>query len=171
MKCGRVEWQEAEETRKDFNIVPVHQGEKFSTSELIKVIQDAIPLIFQYRTMYLFRTISSSTFITSDKQSTYIPSQIQGWYREVKIWATDRQYSLRQWILWTKNTEIRTTLTWKHRVLLGTSRKRGKDTKTRCIGSIYNLLKGKDSSSIKQDVMQSSFTTRSQLIVSREQLW
>ena len=36
-------------------------------------------------------------------------------------------------------------------VLHGTNRKRGKDTKTRCIGSIYSLLDGKDWSSIKQD--------------------
>ena len=34
-------------------------------------------------------------------------------------------------------------LTWKHRVLLGTSRKRGRNIKTRCIGSISNLLKRK----------------------------
>ena len=35
-------------------------------------------------------------------------------------------------------------------------------------GSIYNLLNGKDLSSIKQDRKQSSFTTHSQLIVSRK---
>ena len=34
----------------------------------------------------------------------------------------------------------------------------GKDTRTRCIGSIYSLLNVKDWSSVKQDVMQSSFT-------------
>ena len=52
MKCGRVEWQEAESTRKDFDIVLINQDKKFSTSELFKVIQDAIPLILHYRTMY-----------------------------------------------------------------------------------------------------------------------
>ena len=41
------------------------------------VIQDAVLLIFHYRTMSLFWTISSSTFITSDVQSIYTPSQIQ----------------------------------------------------------------------------------------------
>ena len=45
MKSGRAQWQKAEETRKDFNIVPIHQDNKFFTSELFKVIQDAISLI------------------------------------------------------------------------------------------------------------------------------
>ena len=40
-----------EETRKDFSIVLMLQ-EKFFTSEFFKVIQDAILLILQYRTMY-----------------------------------------------------------------------------------------------------------------------
>ena len=53
------------------------------------------------------------------------------------------------------------------RVLLGTSRKCGRNIKTRYIGSTSNLLKRKDLSSIKHDRTQSSFTTRSQLIVSR----
>ena len=39
-------------TRKDFNIVLIHQDKKFFISELFKVIQDAIPLILHYRTMY-----------------------------------------------------------------------------------------------------------------------
>ena len=43
--------------------------------------------------MYLFRNTSSSTFVMSDVWSFYIPSSIQDWSREVKIWATDRQYS------------------------------------------------------------------------------
>ena len=52
MKCGRVQWQKAEATRKDFNIVLIHQDKKFFISELFKVIQDAISLIPHYRTMY-----------------------------------------------------------------------------------------------------------------------
>ena len=108
-------------TRKDFNIVLIHQDKKFFISELFKVIQDANPLILHCSTMYEFRTISSSTFITSDAQSIYIPSSIQDWYWEVKNWAKDWKYSFCLWILWTKNTKIRITLTWKHRVLHGTS--------------------------------------------------
>ena len=74
MKSGRAQWRKAEETRKDFNIVLIHQDKKFFISELFKVIQDAISLILHYRTMYQFRTISSSTFITLDVQSVYTPS-------------------------------------------------------------------------------------------------
>ena len=132
MKCGRVQWQETEETRKDFNIVLIRQDKKWFISELFKVIQDAVSF---YKTMSLFRTISSSTFITSDVRSIYTRSRIQDWYREDKLWAKDRRYSSRLWILWTKNTEIRTKLTWKHRVLHGTIRKSGRNIKTRCIGS------------------------------------
>ena len=75
-KSGRTAWQEEEDKRKDFSIVLILQ-EQFCTSELSKVIQDAILLILHYRTMSLFRTVSSSTFIMSDVQSIYIPSSIQ----------------------------------------------------------------------------------------------
>ena len=51
MMYGRARWQEAEATRKDFNIVLIRQDKKFFISELFKVIQDAIPLILHYRTM------------------------------------------------------------------------------------------------------------------------
>ena len=51
--CGRARWQEAEATRKDFNIVLTRQDKKFFVSEPFKVIQDAIPLIlhFQYNVL------------------------------------------------------------------------------------------------------------------------
>ena len=52
MMYGRARWQEAEATRKDFNSVLIRQDKKFFTSELFKVIQDAILLIFRCRTMY-----------------------------------------------------------------------------------------------------------------------
>ena len=67
-KSGRKAWQEEEETRKDTRIVLIHQ-EQSCTSELFKVIQDAVSLILLYRTMSLFRKVSSSTFIMSDVQS------------------------------------------------------------------------------------------------------
>ena len=72
MKSGRVQWQKAEETRKDFNIVLTRQDKKFFTFELFKVIQDAISLILHCRTMCLFRTL-----VVLDAQSVYTPSQIQ----------------------------------------------------------------------------------------------
>ena len=52
MKSGRARCKEAEATRKDFNIVLIRQDKKFFTSELFKVIQDAIPLILHYRTTW-----------------------------------------------------------------------------------------------------------------------
>ena len=157
MKNGRAAWQEKDETRKDFSIVLMLQ-EKFFTSELFKVIQDAISLIILYRTMSWFWTVSSSTFITLDVQSIYIPSMIQDWYPEVKIWANDRQYSFCLWILWTRNTKIRMRLIWTHRVLHNTCMKHGRNIKTRCIGSISNLLKRKDWSFIRRDWTLSFFT-------------
>ena len=54
-------------------------------------------------------------------------------------------------------------LTWMHRVLLGTSRKYGRDMKTQYIGLTSNFFKRKDLSSIKHDRTQSSFTTHSQI--------
>ena len=51
--------------------------DQFFISELFKVIQEAIPLILHYRSMCLFRTISSGTFIILDVQSICTPSQIQ----------------------------------------------------------------------------------------------
>ena len=51
MKCGRARWQEAEATRKDFNVVLTRQDKQFFISELFKVIQDAIPLILHIRIM------------------------------------------------------------------------------------------------------------------------
>ena len=53
-------------------------------SNKFNVIQDAISLILLCRTMYLFRTTSSSTFIMSDVPSIYIPSSIRDWHLEVK---------------------------------------------------------------------------------------
>ena len=72
---GRKPWQE-KETRKDTSIVPIRE-EQFFTSELFKVIQDVVSLILLYRTMSLFRTVSSSTLVTLDVQSIYVPSSIQ----------------------------------------------------------------------------------------------
>ena len=45
------------------------------------------------------------------------------------------------------------SLTWPNHVLHRTSRRSGKGTRIRCIGSIFSLLNGKDWSSIKQNVI------------------
>ena len=77
-------------------------------------------------------------------QSIYIPSSIRDWYLEVKIWATDRQYSFCFWISWTKTIRILTRSTWKHRVLHNTCTKHVRNIKMQCIGSTSKLLKRKD---------------------------
>ena len=49
-KNGRAAWQEEEEKRKDFSTALI-LPEQFCTSELFKVIQDAVLWILHYRTM------------------------------------------------------------------------------------------------------------------------
>ena len=84
-------------------------------------------------------------------QSIYIPSSIHHWYREVKFWAKDRQYSFCLWIPWTKTRRILTRSTWKHRVLHNKCIKHARDIKIRCVGSTSTLLWIKYWSSIKHD--------------------
>ena len=48
--------------------------------------------------MWLFRAISSSTFIMSYVQSIYLLSSIRDWYLEVNIWTTDKQCSFYLWM-------------------------------------------------------------------------
>ena len=166
---GRRAWQEEEEeTRKDTSIALIRQ-EQSCTSEVFKVIQEAILLILLYKTMLLFRATSSSTLIMSDVQSTYIPLSIRDWYLEVKFWTIDRQYSFCRWIPWTKHKDPDT-------IDLNAPRhaqymhKRGRDIRTQCIRSTSILLWSKDSSSIRHDRTPSSFMTHFQLIVFRKLL-
>ena len=159
MKCGRAQVAKGGGNKKRFRYCTVLQ-EKFFTSELFKVIQDAVSLILLYRTMLLFRAASSNTFITSDVQSIYIPSSIRDWYLEVKIWATDRQYSFCLWIPETKTRRILIRSTWMNR------KKQRRNIRIRYIGSI--LLWRRDWSSIKHNRTLSFFTKHSQLIVFRK---
>ena len=77
-------------------------------------------------------------------KSIYTPSQIQDWYGEDQIWArNDRQYSLRLWILWTRNTKIRMRLTWTHRVSHGTISKSGRNVKNTVYGVDLQLAQQK----------------------------
>ena len=132
-KSGRAAWQEEKDTRKDFSIVLILK-EHFCTSELSKVIQDAILLILPNRIMSWFRTVSSSTLIMSDVQSIYIPSSIRDWYLEVKIWATDWRCSFCLWIPWTKTTRILMRSTWMNRVMHNTCKKHGRTSKHGVLG-------------------------------------
>ena len=63
------------------------------------------------------------------------------------------------------------SLIWPNHVLHRASKRSGKDTRMRCIGSTNSLLNMKDWSSIKQDATQPSFTIHSELVVSRKLLW
>ena len=76
MMYGRARWQEAEATRKYFNTVPIRQDKKFFTSELFKVIQDAIVLILHYWTLNSAQFLRVH-FIILDVQSVYTPPETQ----------------------------------------------------------------------------------------------
>ena len=142
--------------RKDFKIVLTRQDKKVFISELFKVIQAAIPLILHSRTMLIlnnffeyihhigcaisftlhhkFRIDTGRTKLKQGKTDSILygcESHGQGTQRSVQAWLDQTTF------------------------LHGTSRRSGKDTRTRCIGSIHSLLNLKDWSSIKQDVLQS----------------
>ena len=68
---GKHVWQQEEGKKSSFVLMI---QEQLFFSELFKDIQDAILLILLYRTMLLFRSISSNIFTMSDVQSIYIPS-------------------------------------------------------------------------------------------------
>ena len=161
-------WQE-EGTRKDTSTVLILQ-EQLCISEFFKDIQDTILLTLLHRTMWLFRTTSSSTFIMPDVQSIYIPSSIRDWYLEVKIWATDRQCSFCLWIPWTRITRILIRSTWVYRVMHNACIKHGRNIGTQYIGWTSILLWRRDWSSIRLDRTLSFFMKHFQLIVFRKLL-
>ena len=61
--------------------------------------------------------------------------QDRAWSDQTFFASHKKEWKSRLWILWTKNTKIRITLTWKQHVLHGKSRKSGRYIRTRCIGS------------------------------------
>ena len=95
-------------------------------------------------------------FITSDVQSTYFPST-QDWFREDKIWATDKGYSPCLSILWVKNTKILKRSIWKQSVMHNTYTKHGRNIRIQLIKSTSILLWQKDWSSIKHNRKLSFF--------------
>ena len=122
--------------------------------------------------MCQFRTISSSTFIILDVQSIYTPSQIQDWYWEDKILSKERQT-----VFFTAVNPMDKEHKDPYKLDLTEPRLASQQaenlemTPRHGVGSIYSLLKGKNWSSIKQDLTQSSFTTHSLLLVYRKLLW
>ena len=77
MMYGRARWQEAEAKRKKFNTVLIRQDKKFLTSELLKVIQDATPLIMRCRKMLIPNTFFVYVYHIGCAESVYTPSLIQ----------------------------------------------------------------------------------------------
>ena len=121
VKSGRVQWQEAEETREDLNIVLIHQDKKFFISELFKVIQDAITLILNCRTMYYSEQILRVhlSYWMCGQFTLHHKFRIDSGRTKIGQGKTNSiLYGCESYEQ--KNTEIQTQLTWKHRVLHGT---------------------------------------------------
>ena len=121
----------------------IHQ-EQSCTSES----QDAVSLIPLYRIMSLFRTVFFQ-YIHHVGCAINLHSITNS-----GLMLGGQNLSNRQTVFFLlvnpvdkKNTKIPRRSTWKHRVLHGTSRKHGRNIRTRRIGSTSILLKRKDGSS------------------------
>ena len=138
--------------------------------------------------MSWFRATSSNTLIMSDVQSVYIPSSIRDWYLEVKIWATNRQYSSRLWIPWTETIRILIRSTWMNRVMHNTCIKHGTNIRIRYIGStsiwracLYCIRKSREKSNERHqrtgrllDAYSSSYSRVEcwqELVFTRVEIW
>ena len=127
--------------------VEVYNGKRRRKQENISILYWSIRTrnYLSPRSSRSFRTLFHWSFITGQCVNSerflrvHLPHlmcnqlalhhEFRDWYREDKIWATDRQCSFCLWIQWTKNTRILTRSTWMHRVLHGTSRKTWKKLK------------------------------------------
>ena len=165
---GRAAWEEEEETRKDISIVLILE-EQFCTSELFKVIHDAVSLIILYRTMLLFQATSSSTIIMSDVQSILHSIINSG------LILGGQNLSNRQTVFFLlvdpmdKNHKDLDKIDLEAPRLAQYMHKACQDTsKCGALGRHQTCSKERIQSSIKHDRTQSSFTTHSQLIVSRK---
>ena len=166
-KSGRKPWQEEEETRKDTSIVLIRQ-EQSCTSELFKAIQDAVSLILPFRTMLLFRAVSSNTFIMSDVQSIYILIINSG------LIAGGQNFSNRQTVFFQfvdpmdKNLKDLDTIDLNVPLHAQYMHKAWKKHQNTVDWVDINLALKKDSSSIEHARTLSFFTKHSQLIVFRK---
>ena len=138
---GKHAWQQEKEIKEDSSNVLMLQEQLF-ISELFRDIQDAILLIFHYKTMLLFRANSSNMFTILDVRSIYIYHQfwINTWRSKVR--ARDRQYSSCLFGLWTKVTKFLIHLSVpRHAQYLHTAWKRHQDAVS---WVDINLAPGKD---------------------------
>ena len=168
MKCRRAEWKEAGGHKKRFQYCTDSSGQEILYFRALQgqLGRNPIELSLQGQ------CANSGQFLRVHlSRRIYTPSWIQDWYREEKICARkDRQYFYG--CEFYEQGRQRPVWDWFERIAsCMVQAESGKDIKTRCMVSIYNLLNRKDLSSFKQDRTQSSFTTHSQLIVSRKLLW
>ena len=155
--------------KKDFNIPLDHQSKNSLISEL-NIIQNSMPLILHFRTMWKFRSISSSTFSTLDG-AINLHSTNSGLIMGGRNSGRDRQTVFCTAVIpWRRITKNLMSLTWPNHVLHDASRKwkRTQDA-VHCID--FHLAQRKDWSSIRHDRTLLFFTMHSQLIVSRKLLW
>ena len=99
MKSGRVEWQQAEAIRKNFNIVLIHQDKKFFISELFKVIEDAsiinsglIPggqILSNERQTVFFTVVNLMNQEHKDPYEIDLNAPRLAWYKQKK-WKRDQ---------------------------------------------------------------------------------
>ena len=149
--------------------VLTRQDKKFFTSELFKVIQDAIPLILHCRTMCSFRTISSSTFyyfgcpisLHSIKNSGLIPGGQKLSNRQTVFFLPVNPMDKDHRDPDTIDLEAPRLAQYMHKAWK-------KHQNTVYWVDINPLLWRKDWSSIRHDRTLSFFTKHSQLIVSRK---
>ena len=143
MESEWVQWQR----KQYFNIVLIHQGQCLHSERFLRV-HLSHRMCNQYTHHHKFRIHTRRTF-----------------------WAKDRRYCSRLWILWTRNRKIRMTLTWSTASCVEKAENVEETSKHGVLGRHQTCSKMEDLSSIKHDRTQSSFTTQSQLIVSRRLSW
>ena len=125
---ARKAWQEEEETRKDNSTVLILQ-EQLCASELFNVNSGRNTIDLSQGQCTKSEQFLRVHLLSFDVQSIYIPSRIQDWYREDKIWSKDRRYSLQPWIPCIRLIKIHKSLIWPNHVLHRTRKwKRHQDT-------------------------------------------
>ena len=134
--------QEAEATRKDFNVVLTRQDKKFFISELFKDIQDAIPLILhtpgqcvnsgQFLRVHLPHAINLHSITNS---GLIAGRQISGKERQTVFSIAVNPMD--------KELKDPYKLDLTNHVLRHTNKRSGKDTKIRCIGVDIQLAQRK----------------------------
>ena len=126
-------WQEEEEARKDFNILLTYQDKKFLSPSSSKSFRTQSHWSFSTGQMYWFRTILRQhlTHWMCNQITLHHKLRID---TGKQIWAKEnRQYSLRLWIRWTRNTKIHVTIDLEAPRLARYMHKAWKKQKKHCV--------------------------------------